>query len=240
MYGYMMADRTMFQPNEVLHFKALALNEGQVILELMNVSAFGVLVWINRLKLMERKGVLVALGGMLVMYVAVIVVGRNNEMGGLTQAVRINSYYLYLFWCMVVMIAYFMLSKEINSSIAKLFGAIFVITSLLLGVCQAQKIYVLSSGYGRINNNVMVLVTTLDLLVQEKGQEPSFSFYVDPHYPGNSIYSDVHQRRDPTNKKYSFAELVYPQYFRRSKLAKYQLTLRDLNWAFNRVDSKLH
>ena len=81
---------------------------------------------------------------------------------------------------------------------------------------------------GETNVNV-VLIRTLDLLIQEKKSDPGFSFYVDPRYPGNYPYGTIRKVDDPPGKKYTFIELLYPQYFYPKQIAKYKFLIQEIN-----------
>jgi hypothetical protein len=228
MYGYVMHIRTMFQSNEVLVFKPLGFDDPQVILELIILFAFGGLVWINRREFVNKIKLLIILAGMLLAYVAIIVVGRYEE-GSIREAVRVNTYYLYLFWVMMVVMAFLLIVTKKYSGRGRWFVAIFVTASLVLGVFQGIRIYSIASGYEQATNNTVILARTLDLLIQEKGREPDFSFYVDPDYPGNYTYIDkgANKKTDPPDKRYSFVELLYPQYSHPKESAKYKMLIKN-------------
>jgi hypothetical protein len=62
----------------------------------------------------------------------------------------------------------------------------------------------------------------MEMLIKDKGQEPGFSFYVAPDYPGNYIYKELHRKDDPPQRQYSFIEALYPRYFKPLAEAKYR------------------
>jgi len=225
LYGYVMGLRTAFRPNEVLVFKFLDFSNVQVVLQLIILSAFGVLAWINRQDFFKKITPFIVLTGMLLAYVAVIVVGRYEALGSLKQAVGINSYYSYPFWIIVVMMAFVLIATK--SKINRYLVIIFVTASLILGLLQGKRIYSMASDYSQRYSSTVLLVVTLDLLVKEKGNEPGFSFYVHPQYPGNYIFREVRKANDPPYKEYSFAQLLYPQYFRPRESAKYKLLIKN-------------
>lgn len=226
-YGYIMDMRTMFRPEEVMVFKHLVFNNPQIVLELILLFSYAGLAWINRREFHKKIKIIAVLMAMLFCYIAVIVIGRHDQMGALRQAIRINSYYLYFFWLIISLMAFVLMwTKENESKISRFFIIIFVAASLLSGLQQGKIVYLISSGYSQLMNKAVLLVTTLDLLVKEKGAEADFSFYVHPLYPGNSTYKEVHKKDDPPGRVYTFAELIYPQYYRPKDQAKYKLLVK--------------
>ena len=226
MYHYILGIRAMFLSSEVLVFKPLVLNEPQVVLELIILAVFLGLAWIDRRRFLKKINLLIVLGGMLFSYVMVIVLGRSQEMGSLSATVRVNSHFSYIFWVFVVITAFLLIaSKAIKTKLQQWLIIIFVTASLLSGLWQGKKIYNMTSHYSSETNNTVLLVMTLDSLIQEKKSEPDFSFYVDPDYPGNYPYGSMRKVTDPPRKDYTFAEFLYPQYFHPRELAKYKLLL---------------
>lgn len=231
MYDYILALRSMFQSNEVMIFKPLDFHNLQVVLGLIMLAAFLGLAWIDRCQFFKRIKLSVVLWGMLFSYVMMIVIGRYQAMGGgLLDAVRINTYYSYLFWVIMVIIAFLSITaKERKTRLQQGLIIIFVAASLLSGLWQGKKIYDMSTSYSRGTNNKIILVTTLDLLIREKKFEPNFSFYVDRAYPGNySYYGSLRKETDPPDREYTFVELLYPQYFRPRDLAKYKFLVKKV------------
>ena len=127
---------------------------------------------------------------------------------------------------MVIIAFLFIRTQGIKTKLQKWFIIIFVTAGLLSGLCQGKKIYDMTVCFSRASNNTLLLVTTLDLLIQEKKSEPNFSFYVDPDYPGNYPYGSIRKVTDSPSREYTFAEFLYPQYFHPRELAKYKLLAR--------------
>jgi hypothetical protein len=227
MYHYILAIRTMFWPNEVMVFKPLALNDPQVVLELIILTVFLGLAWIGRCQSLKRTKLLIVLSGMLLSYVAVIVAGRYQEMGSLSATVRVNSYFSYIFWVIMVMIAFlFITAQREKTRLRQWLIIILVAASIFSGLWQGKKVYDMTVQYSRETNNIVLLVTTLDLLIQERKFEPHFSFYVDPDYPGNYPYGAIRRITDPPGKEYTFAEFLYPRYFLPRQSAKYKFLVK--------------
>ena len=221
LYHYMLGIRTMFFPNEVMRFKPLIFNDPQVVLQFMILAAFIGLAWIGRRSFKNFKFLIVLLA-LLASYVAVIVIGRRQEMGTLWAAVGVNSYFLYMYWVIVVIMAFLLLKVKEATRLKQGLMVVFIAASLLSGLWQGKRIYGMCLHYSNATNNTVLLVTTLDYLIQEKESEPNFSFYVDPEYPGNYPYGSIRKVTDPLQKEYSFAEFLYPQYFRPRAEARYK------------------
>ena len=90
---------------------------------------------------------------------------------------------------------------------------------------NAQKLLVVNDKQVQNNNDIIVLVNTLELLVKQHKDDKAFSFYVAPNYPGNYIYADMRRTDDPKTREYSFVEVLYPRYFT-TKNPQYKLLLR--------------
>jgi hypothetical protein len=227
MYHYILGIRTMFPANEVMVFKPLVFNNPQVILELIILPVFLGLAWIGRRQFLKRSALLIILSGMLFSYVAVIVLGRYHTLEELLDAVRVNTYYSYIFWAFILIIACVAITAQgTKTRLRQWLIIIFVTASLLSGLWQGKKIYDMAVNYSNESNSIVLLVTTLDLLIQEKKAGSNFSFYVDPDYPGNYPYGSIRKITDPPSKEYTFAEFLYPQYFRPRGLAQYNFLAR--------------
>ena len=85
--------------------------------------------------------------------------------------------------------------------------------AIMLMILNGIKLYAFNEQQARQNNDIAVLVRTLEILVKEHGHEPGFSFYVAPQYPGNFVYEILRRKDDPLDKQYSFAQILYPRYF---------------------------
>jgi len=222
-YRYVLDIRTMFLPFEEFVFKPLVWQNPRIILELLILISFSSMILLNRRPSTQRLRLVCLFLMMLLAYVAVIVAGRDQEMGGLKQAVRINTYFLYLFWVIVVLMAFSWASHKINYSLQeRILLIIFVISSFILGGMEAKMVHYMGKAYSESTTQSVVLVKTLDMLIDQKGHEPDFSFYVDPSFPGNISYLEAHQKNDPQVKIYTFAELMYPRYFHPWASAKYR------------------
>ena len=155
-----------------------------------------------------------------VVFAAIIAVGRGNQVA-MWDVLRVNTYYMYIFWVFLVVGLYAVIDWAQVKVEAKQMLAFFIATLIL---CNAFKLYPALDKQARENNDILVLVRTMDLLVKEHGQEPDFSFYVDEHYPGNYIYEELRRKDDPL-REYSLIEALYPQYFT-SQAPKYKFLVK--------------
>jgi hypothetical protein len=57
------------------------------------------------------------------------------------------------------------------------------------------------------------LLSTVQVLVKDHGNEQGFSFFVDPDFPGNIYDPWLRSRNDPPERKYRVVEAVYMKYF---------------------------
>jgi len=235
LYRYVLGIRTMFSGDEVMVFKPLVLNNLQVILGLIILAVFLGLAWINRRQFFKRIKLLIVLLGMVFSYVTVIVVGRYNDRD-LLDTVRINLYYLYIFWAIIVIIALLLIStKERKTKLQRWLMIIFVTASFASGLWQGKEIYDMATRVSRVTHNQILLVRKIDSFIQEKKFEPDFSFYVDPSFPGNYSYGladKVRKADDPPDKVYSFVELLYLPYFRPLGVARYVLLEKSRYYPF--------
>lgn len=138
-----------------------------------------------------------------------IAVGRGNQWS-IGDVVRINTYYMYIFWVFFILGVFTLIPWHV---IHKRMKGILCVLLILLMVWQGKNLYAVNESQVRDNNNIIVLVQTLEMLIAQHGHEPGFSFYVDPKYPGNYIYSELRRKDDPLSKQYSFIEALYPIHF---------------------------
>lgn len=226
MYHYVLGIRTMFRADEVMVFKTLVFNDLQVLMALIMLVCFLGLAWISRRQFIKKMGLLTALGGMLFSYAAVIVIGRFHDSRDLFNTVRINTYYSYIFWVIIVIAAFLLVSRgQVKTSWQRWLIIVFVAASVVSGLSQGVTVYGMADHYGKAAHASVSLVEGMDYLVQTKSTDLQFSFYVDPSVRGNYSYglSDgIRKLTDPPDKQYSFIELLYPQYFRPRQSAEFK------------------
>jgi hypothetical protein len=154
-------------------------------------------------------------GAALAIFVLFLAVGRANPRG-LQITIFNNLYYTYFFWLMFIAIIYALLRNVIFPKAISL--AAVVLVGILI-VHNGQILYRRNQIQAQEANPTLLLIRTLDLLIAERGQEPDFSFYVSPDYPGNFKCHNVKKSADPRDV-YSMMEILYPRHFVNKK-AKY-------------------
>ncbi len=171
----------------------------------------------------ERGRFLILLTAMLLAYALVIVWGRGHSrifrlvLGG-------HFYYNYIFWAFAVVLAYAALPLQFISD--KFKGIVRpVVMAVLISAIAVNGVMVYRSveKQAKENNYIGILIKTLDLLIQEHGQEPGFSFYVAPNFPGNYVYRALKKTNDPqSDEDYNFIQALYPKYYTKTN-PKYKL-----------------
>lgn len=219
---WLFASRNMIDPDEKSLIKMIQLNHIPALLAFLSVSLYGVCSW----KHLQRSGnkVWVGLGSFALAFVfaGIIAVGRGNQVM-MWDILRVNTYYMYMFW--VLMSVGFFVCMDWGSVHAwpkRLLGLVLC----LLIVFNAGKLYKANDKQARDNNDILIFAQTLSMLVDQKKDEPGFSFYVDPKYPGNYIYKEMRRIDDPPNRRYTFAEALYPQYYTKEN-PKYKFLARE-------------
>ncbi len=215
-----LGERNMFDPHKML-FPIPTVNwqEPFVWIAIVLLVVLAVLFF-QRMTLERKKKPLTLWIGnvtvLLLIFLVLITVGRSNPRG-LEETIFKNIYYAYFFWLMMVMIGYALLSRITIQKRDKFILAFLVI---LLTLHNGVNLYQNNQRQANASNQTLVLLRTLNLLIASKGQEPGFSFYVAPTFPGNFKCSNVRRSERNPDDVYSFMEIIYPQYFR-TKNPKY-------------------
>lgn len=160
---------------------------------------------------------------MMVSFAVIILLGRGYSRG-IWDVLRVDLYYFYpvilLFVCaLYASIAWEQLSKR------PWFLAVLPLSIIFL-FSQGQLVYQLNWKQATSNKPVIDLFHTLDELIKMRSQEPQFSFYVDPRYPGNYIYPQI-QHKDNPQRLYTITEALYPQWSRPRSVAKYSFVIKE-------------
>jgi len=228
LYQYiLMTSRTIFAFGDVLTFKPLVGNNIFVLLGLVLSGAFLGLVGGNLRKLLRPQiFLLVLVSGMLFIYVGVLVAGRQQTVLFI-NTLRINTHYQYIFWIFMTMMGFLLMGCQGLSGARRMLVIIFVLASILSGALQGMRIFQQAQGFCNATQEQIVLAATLDLLIKEKGQEPGFSFYVHPDYPGNYEASGVFVKPGTASIELTFANLLYVPYIQPLEKAKYKFLVRD-------------
>lgn len=157
--------------------------------------------------------------GMILSLVLVVTIGRVNARGFI-EGIGGSFYYHYIFW-LLSFIGLYIFCAQIEFK--KIFAAIAGIALAFNIYVHTQLTYHLLKSYEDAHRPAAVLLRTIELLIKEKGEEPNFSFYVDSQYPGN--LEVLYKRKDDPQQvdRYSFIEILYPQYCKPQESAKYKL-----------------
>ncbi len=218
------ATRTHMPLDDVLAFKKLSWFMPSVVLTASGIALYGVilLLTVNRAFLRNRGPFLGLMAGMIFIYCLVIVIGREQT-GVLKNVLGFGLYYMYIFWAWLFILIYACI--DFNKSNQRiLYRSMKIISAtvlVMLIILNAQMLHMANNMRAKDSMNSIRLVGTLEALIQQKGKEKDFSFFVNEKYPGNFIYPDATNRFDG-KRRYSFVELLYPSYSRSSAQAKYR------------------
>ena len=151
--------------------------------------------------------------GMVIVYTLVIVLGRISSRG-LLNVLRVDLYYNYICWVLIVPVLYVLIDVNV---LRRWQRWVFSLCLAVVIMANGFLLYQANERQMRENNEIAVLVTTLELLIKERGHQENFSFYVADNYPGNYVYPEYRKVTDAPTRMYSFAEILYPQYFNRER-----------------------
>lgn len=207
---WLFAARNMISPDEKDLIKPLHLNVWATSLALCVVAGY---MWC----LLKQKGrdkcdakKMTGLMGLMLagIFAAIIAVGRGGQIA-MWDVLRVNTYYMYIFWVFALVgffssVDWLRVQRQPQQLLA--FFTVCVI------LCNGLKLYPALDKQARENNDILVLIRTMEMLVKEHGHEPDFSFYVDARYPGNYIYKEMRHRDNPV-REYTLMEAMYPRYF---------------------------
>ncbi len=144
-----------------------------------------------------------------VIFALIIAVGRGSQWH-IWEVIRINTYYMYIFW-LFICVGVFTLVPWNN--IGRLAKIVFCTVLAGLILLNAQRLYAVNDKQVRDNNDIIVLVNTLEMFTDKHKGQPGFSFYVDPKYPGNYVYSELRRFDDPKTRQYNLIEVLYPEHY---------------------------
>ena len=143
-----------------------------------------------------------------------IVMARIN-FKQLVEVLRHNAYYSYYFWMYFTIILYGIYSFQDKVKIQKSFVNIglFVFMSIVIGI-NSYDVYQLNQKRAKVDTLRYFLVKNIEAHIKEgKETGEEFSFFLDPKIALNLPW--VKRVGDTSEKKYSFLELIYPDYFNR-------------------------
>ena len=175
------------------------------ILALCVILLVGFAVW-RRHRLFKLNGKLQALILLMLSgYILIIVLGRVANRG-LNAGLSNTVYYLYNFWVLAV-IGMFALFQTYHR-----WKLLFITVLLVLSVYNAMNIHRMNSYMSNAFREERVFVTFIRGFVHQHQGEHGLSFTVSEHCPGH--YAQMVLAHDgKTQKKLTFAQLLYPQYY---------------------------
>jgi len=207
---WVLGARNMIAPNETHLIKFVHVTQWPTLLALAAAGTYGVCIFKNKQVPFSPPRVLAGLALILVLtFAGLIAAGRGSRII-MWDVLRVNTYYMYMFWVFLLAGLYAWVDWSSTGIWRKRLLCVFTAGLMLY---NAGKLYAANEEQARGNNDILVLVRTIDMLIKEHGQEPGFSFYVDARYPGNYVYTELRRWNDPLNRRYSFIEALYPQYF---------------------------
>jgi len=180
------------------------------------------------------------LSSLILIYTAIIIVGRAHERG-LIRVLYNNSYYSYTLNALFIIFLYSALNipylnqklKDKGQRFYPLVLNAFYLGFVLMIIINASKVYDTNLKMRAWSGPRINLVNKITELVKIHSSEPDFSFSVDKDcHSNNEIpWFDYNVLKDkplePTAPgKYTFAQILFPQYYR-STAGKYLVKLKE-------------
>jgi len=127
--------------------------------------------------------------------------------------------YHYIFWSFLIVLLYAAIDFENmgKSRFTAILKNIFIGLLLALMVFNGVLVYRMNRRIAKWYEPRRQLVRVVESLIKQKGKEPGFSIYIDPTFPGNFLYPYLLRDGEPLTKRYSFAEMIYLDYFDREE-----------------------
>lgn len=224
---WILGDRNMIDPKMSFPFPAFNWSEPFVWVAALAFLMLAVLFFRRRMPEKNKDARLLWIRSvtlLLLIFVLFITIGRSNPRG-IEETIFKNVYYVYFFWLMAILIGYALLGSVVLKGKDKI---ILAILFCFLTAHNGLLLYQSNQKQALASNQTLVLLRTLNLLIASKKDEPDFSFYVAPEFPGNFKCLNVRRNANNSQDVYSLVEILYPKYFR-SKNPKYSfITTADL------------
>jgi len=197
-------------------FPAMGLGEWQLWLGTLFVLCWGLLAvrsgtW-EFIK--KRLGFLALLLGMALGWAAVISSARVQERG-VAFALGGTVTYHYIIWCFLVVFMYSAVNFEALPSdrLTRAIKCAFIILIVGQMLHNGRLVYSMNRRISQWYAPSRELVKAVESMIMREGDQPGFSFYIDYDFPGNFLYPYRLREQDPITKRYSFAEMIYLNYF---------------------------
>jgi hypothetical protein len=140
---------------------------------------------------------------MLFFYALVIVIGRGQG-NSISVLLTRNIHYYYPFWALLMIVAGILIGAVQNQK----FQTALVVILVGLSIMNGMRLYQVNDIQARGSLPSILLVRSVERLIEEKKSGKDFSFYVSPNYPGNYAYADIYGRKS------SFIGMLFPQYYK--------------------------
>jgi hypothetical protein len=132
-----------------------------------------------------------------------------------------------MFWVFLALAGMILIGRPKMTGLRRALLIVFVTAGVLSGMFQGVRVFQQARYFSRATQPMLVLTTTLDMLIRERGREPGFSFYVHPAYPGNYLVGHMFRKPGLPPMEFSFVNLLYQPYVRSKPEAKYKFLVHD-------------
>lgn len=168
------------------------------------------------------------LASILLGYVLLIVCGRMASRG-ILGGPFLNCHYFYFFWMVLIVLFYSMLdwAKCCAFQYWRSFMIVAVFLMLLMMLAGAFSLRAVNAMTARVHSRPRVFLANLGGFVQAHKGEPDFSFFIPHSCSGNYPGRWLHKHGDPKWRRYTLAEVLYPEFYRPLGQAKYRLSCPD-------------
>ncbi len=167
------------------------------------------------LRFLKKRGMLAGLILSLIISWTFAIVIYRVQNRGVDFALGGTLYYLYTFWLFFCIMLYALIDFKALRNIRFIKIGRWVTGGLLVALMavNGSLVYRMNRHLRQQHEPARRLIIALESLIEEYGQEPGFSFFVHPDFPGNFLYPYSLRREDPPYKLYSFIELLYLDYY---------------------------
>ena len=193
-------------------FKPLPLTHFPVLLAMGCIAVYVVVFFYSASRdfIRRRAGLTGLMAAFLFSWSALIVVYRVQNRG-VEFALAGSVYYLYMVWLFFIILVHNSINYDRIHHLRHFrhlrHGALAMLTALIF--VNAVMTYRGNAALAREHEPSRKLIAALESLIRDVGDEPGFSFFVDPEFPGNYVYPYRLKKDDPLFKLYSYVELLY-------------------------------
>lgn len=214
---YTQGRAVLSQPEELI--KALNFSDPSVWLGVVfALMLVGLIVRTMSRDLLKKRLVFLTMIAVLIGSWAAMVVLYRVGNRGFYFALGESLHYNYVFWSFLMIFLYAAIDwPKLSLLGGKKFGGVFIGVLVALGVVNGALIYRTNQRLAVRQNETRFLVKTIESMINEMRDQPGFSFYVHPRFPGNIPIPNQLRAEDPFFKRYNYIELIYLNYFDREK-----------------------